>query len=65
MIRHLADDIIQVESGIDIVVSACHQQRADDGHILCSLMVTAGEVVLPAQRDGTYLVLGKIIQMLV
>ena len=48
MIRHLADDIIQVESGIDIVVSACRQQRADDGHILCSLMVTAEEVVLPA-----------------
>ena len=61
MIGHLADDIIQVESGIDIVVFACRQQRADDGHILCSLMVTAEEVVLPAQRDGTYLILGKIV----
>jgi hypothetical protein len=28
-------------------------------------MITAEEVVLPAQRDGTYLILDRIIQMLV
>ena len=61
MIGHLAYDIIQIVSRIDIVVSACCQQRADDGHVLRCLMVTAEEVVLPAQRDGTYLILSKII----
>ena len=61
MIGHLANDIIQIVSRIDIMVSACCQQRADDSHVLCSLMVAAEEVVLPTQRDGTYLILGYII----
>ena len=30
MIGHLANDIIQIVSRIDIMVSACCQQRADD-----------------------------------
>ena len=29
MIGHLADDIIQIVSGIDVVISACCQQWAD------------------------------------
>ena len=61
MTGHLAYDIIQIVSRIDIMVSACCQQRADDSHVLCSLMVAAEEVVLPAQCNGTYLILGKVV----
>ena len=60
MIWHLAYDIVQVVPRIDIMVPACCQQRADDGHVLRCLMVTAEEVVLPAQRDGTYHITANI-----
>ena len=43
------------------MVPACCQQRAYDGHVLRSLMVAAEEIVLPAQRDGAYLILGEVV----
>lgn len=43
------------------MVSACGQQRDNDTHILRCLMVAAEEIVFPAERNGTDLVLGKIV----
>ena len=65
MIWHPAYDIIQVIPRIDIMVPACRQQGADNCHVLCCLVISTEKIVLPAQRDGTYFILRKIIQMLV
>ncbi len=61
MIRHLADGIVEIVPGIDVMVPACGQQGAYDGHVLCCLVVAAEEVVLASQRDGADLVLDEVI----
>ena len=43
------------------MVAARGQQRLDDAHILRGLMVAAEHVVLASERDGTDLVLGKVV----
>ena len=46
MIWHLTDDIVEIVPGIDVMVPACGQQGAYDGHVLRCLVVAAEEVVL-------------------
>ncbi len=61
MIGHLADDIVEIVPGIDVMVPACGQQGAYDGHVPGSLVVAAEEVVLPVQCDWPDFVLGKVV----
>ena len=56
-IRHPGDDIIEVFAWIDIMRLACREQRADDGHVLRGLVVSAEEVVLSSESyraDGVF-----------
>ena len=61
VIGHPGDDVVEVVPRVDVVVAAGGQQRADDRHVAGRLVVAAEEVVLPAERDGADLVLGKVV----
>ena len=61
MVWHLADDVVQIVPGIDIVVSTGCQQRADDGHVPRRFVVPTEDIVLAAQGDGTDFVLGEVV----
>ena len=49
IIRYSGDDIIHVFSWIYIMCLTGGQQRADDRHIDCRLMVSAEEIIFPSQ----------------
>ena len=49
IIRHSSDDIIHVFSWIYVMCLTGGQQRADDRHVDCRLMVAAEEIIFPSQ----------------
>ena len=61
IIRHSGDDIIHVFSGIYIMCLAGGQQREDDRHIDCRLMVSAEEIIFPSQGYRPDDIFGQIV----
>ena len=60
-VGHRGYDGVEIETRIYVMVAACRKQRLYDAHVLSRLMVATEEIVLASERDGTDLVLGKIV----
>lgn len=51
VVRHFCDDGDEVITRIDVVGLAGGKQGADDGHVLCRLVVSTEEVILSSEGD--------------
>ena len=65
LVWHISYDAVEVHAGVHIMSLACCQQRADDGHILCCLVIAAEQIVFASQSDGSDFILREVIQTVV